>query len=66
MHILITANSSWNIANYRTALIEAFREDGHAVTVVAPDDGYRTHVEQLGCQFIPVVMDNKEIGRAHV
>lgn len=35
--ILLVANSSWNINNFRMGLVRALVRDGHAVTTVTPD-----------------------------
>ena len=40
--IVITANSSWNIVNFRAGLISALIQAGYPVVVIAPDEG-RNH-----------------------
>lgn len=59
MKILISANTSWYVYNFRRALISAFIDDGHEVIVAAPPDDYTDRIITLGCQFIPIKMDNK-------
>jgi len=59
MHILVTANAAWNIWNFRKPLIEAFLDDGHRVTVLAPLDDSVTDLEQLGCKVISLEMSAK-------
>lgn len=58
MKIGIVVNSSWNIYNFRIGLIKAFLQD-HEVIAIAPDDGYRQELEEIGCRFEPVPMECK-------
>ena len=58
MKIGIVVNSSWNIYNFRVGLIKAFLQD-HEVIAIAPDDGYRESLEEMGCKFEPVPMECK-------
>ena len=37
--IVVSANSLWNIANFRTGLLDAIEAEGHSVAIAAPDDG---------------------------
>jgi len=59
MHIMITVNAAWNILNFRRPLIEAFMEDGHRVTILAPCDEAVPALERLGCQVRPLEMSVK-------
>lgn len=59
MKILIFANTSWYVYNFRRALISAFLDDGHEILVVAPPDEYTEWLVTLGCRFIPITMDNR-------
>lgn len=59
MHILMTANSSWNILNFRRPIVTALRDEGYAVTIVAPPDDSVPLLEQLGCKFLPLEMSVK-------
>ena len=58
MHILISANSSWYVLNFRGRLIRSLIDAGHRITVLAPQDGYTDRLRSLGCAFEPLVMDN--------
>lgn len=58
MKIGIVVNSSWNIYNFRVGLIKAFLQN-HEVIAIAPDDGYRKPLEEMGCKFEPVPMECK-------
>lgn len=59
--ILISANTSWYVYNFRRTMISAFIADGHEVIVAAPHDDYTDRIIALGCRFIPIKMDNKGI-----
>lgn len=57
MKIAIVLNSSWNVYNFRLGLINAFRNNGHQVIVVAPEDTYSKKLISLGCEFRDVKME---------
>lgn len=57
MRIGIVINSSWNIYNFRKALIESFIRSHHEVVAISPDDGYADKIQQLGCEFVGVDME---------
>ena len=59
MHILMTANSTWNIWNFRRPLVEALAGNGHRVTVLAPPDDAAFELEHLGCRIRPLEMSVK-------
>ncbi|UZR95850.1 glycosyltransferase family 4 protein [Chondrinema litorale] len=59
MIIGITINRSWNIYNFRKGLIQSLLKDGHEVVAIAPEDGYGKKLEDLGCKFYSLDMDNK-------
>lgn len=54
--IALTANSSWNIVNFRSGLIRGLRAAGHEVLVIAPDDGHGAEIAALGARFVPIAM----------
>ena len=56
--ILLGSNSLWSIYNFREGLISSFIRDGAEVLVVAPEDAYRTDLQELGCQVIPIPIQN--------
>ena len=58
-HIFVTVNRAWNIWNFRRSVIKALLDDGHRVTVLAPPDETVPKLEQMGCAFIALAMDNK-------
>ena len=56
--IVLAANSSWNIVNFRSGLVRALREQGYEPVVIAPlDPAAEARMEQLGVERIPVELD---------
>ena len=59
MRIAIVVNTSWNIFNFRKGLIKAFLERGDEVIAIAPFDKYSTELENIGCSYYPIKIENK-------
>jgi glycosyltransferase involved in cell wall biosynthesis len=57
-HIILVANTTWNIYNFRLNIIRKFLDEGHSITVVAPVDEYIEYKERF-----PKV---KHIGLRHI
>lgn len=57
--VVIALNTAWNLVNFRSGLICALLDSGYEVVTVAPPDEYVSCLEQLGCRFVPLPMDNK-------
>lgn len=56
--IVISANSCWNIVNFRGGLIRALAAKGHRIVVAAPEDGHQSRVAELGAAFVPVPINS--------
>ncbi len=56
MTVAVVINTAWNIYNFRRGIITSFIEQGHRVLAIAPKDEYVAHLEQLGCEFVPLPM----------
>lgn len=56
--IVLSANSCWNILNFRASLIRALIDSGHRVVVVAPQDSYSVAISNLGAAFVPMAMNS--------
>jgi glycosyltransferase involved in cell wall biosynthesis len=56
--IVVAANSSWNLLNFRGGLIEGLTDAGFSVVALAPDDGSSAGLTALGAQFVPIRIDN--------
>jgi glycosyltransferase involved in cell wall biosynthesis len=56
--ILVSANSCWNIVNFRGGLIQSLRDRGFRIVVAAPEDDHASRLEELGVAFAPVPMNS--------
>ena len=60
MRVAVVINTSWNIWNFRRGLVRALQAAGHEVLAIAPPDDYSGRLEtELGCRYVPVLMENK-------
>ena len=59
--VLISANSAWNIINFRKGIILEFINNGFEIVVVSPTDNCVSKLYDLGCQHININIDNKGI-----
>lgn len=57
MHILLTGNTVFKLANFREGLIRRLIIEGHRVSILAPADEYVEKIVRLGCDFVPMQMD---------
>ena len=59
--IVISANASWNLINFRRALISGLVSDGHRVVILAPEDEHSRHFAELGAEFVPIGIDSQGV-----
>ncbi len=59
LKILIVANTSWYLYNFRLGLINALLERQYGVSVLAPKDGFSDKLIRAGCEYIHLEMDSK-------
>ncbi|WP_192459539.1 glycosyltransferase family 4 protein [Musicola keenii] len=59
--VIITANTSWYVYNFRKNTILHFLELGCKVLVVSPYDPYADKLIAIGCEFIHIKIDSKGI-----
>jgi glycosyltransferase involved in cell wall biosynthesis len=60
VRVAVVINTSWNIWNFRRGLVRALQAAGHEVLAIAPPDAYSARLEsELGCRYVPVLMENK-------
>lgn len=57
--ILISINTSWNVYNFRSGLVQALVAAGYEVVVAAPQDSHSARLADLGCRYLPLPMDNQ-------
>ena len=56
--LLLSANSSWNIAHFRSGLIRGLIDQGYRIVVAAPDDGHGAAIAGLGAEYLPLPIDS--------
>jgi len=61
MQIVISANTSWYIYNFRLSLIKKIISNGQQVVVIAKNDNYTEKLIDNGVQFFPIEIDNDGI-----
>ncbi len=60
MRVALVINTSWNIWNFRRGLVKALQAAGHEVLAIAPPDAYSDRLaSELGCRYVPILMENK-------
>ena len=59
--IILTANTSWYLFNFRASTIQEFIRLNYEVICIAPEDDYTQQLKNLGCLYAPLYMDNKGI-----
>ncbi|EFI34230.1 glycosyl transferase group 1 [Desulfonatronospira thiodismutans ASO3-1] len=59
--IVISANTSWYIFNFRLRMIRELINQGFEVAVVAPEDEYLSRLVQEGCRILPINLLSKSI-----
>jgi glycosyltransferase involved in cell wall biosynthesis len=58
--VTLSANTSWYLFNFRRSTIVRLLADGYRVVCLSPQDSYSARLEtELGCQWLPLEMDNK-------
>lgn len=57
--ILITANTSWFILNFKSGLIKELQRFGYQVIAVAPRDEYSQILENMGCAYYDIEINNQ-------
>jgi glycosyltransferase involved in cell wall biosynthesis len=58
MNVLIAANTTWYILNFRSRFISTLIEQGYRVTVLAPKDDYVSRIVALGVQHKHLQLNN--------
>ncbi|HEX4738074.1 MAG TPA: glycosyltransferase family 4 protein [Allosphingosinicella sp.] len=59
--VVISINASWNILNFRLAIVRSLQEAGWRVVALAPEDKTSEKLVALGVGYEPIVMDKKGI-----
>jgi glycosyltransferase involved in cell wall biosynthesis len=59
--IAIFINTSWNIYNFRSGLLNALQKKGYHIVAVAPRDSYVEKLEAMGIEYQEIKLNNKGI-----
>ena len=54
----IVSNTSWSIYNFRKGLLTKLQLLGTQIIIIAPEDDYSKHFEEMGLIYIPIQLDN--------
>ncbi len=57
--IAIVINTSWNIYNFRLGLLDALRDEGYRLLLIAPRDDYSQKLMDLGFEYHEIKINNK-------
>lgn len=57
LKVLISANSAWNLYNFRGTIISELNRAGYEVVAVALPDQYVERLEGIGCRFVGLKID---------
>jgi len=57
--VVVTANSSWNLANFRAPIIRSLVSEGFRVVALAPADSATPALEAMGARFEPIAIDSR-------
>lgn len=57
--IVLSINSSWNIVNFRSALVRCLLREGYRVVAIAPPDSFTPMLQELGVETIDISIDSK-------
>ncbi|GJB03941.1 glycosyltransferase family 4 protein [Aeromonas caviae] len=59
--IVLVANTSWSVFNFRYGLLNHLLRLGYDLTVIAPHDEFSDKMQEMGCRIIDLPMDAKGI-----
>ncbi len=59
--VLLVANTSWYIHNFRFPLLRSLRDEGYDVAVVAPHDAYTAQLQVEGFKVHPWLVERRSI-----
>ncbi len=59
--VAIVVNTSWNIYNFRLALIRRLKREGYKVILIAPRDDYSKQLEDEGFIYYNIKIDNRGV-----
>ncbi len=64
-HVVISANTSWYLYNFRRGTISNLISSGNSVTAVSPADEYTDSLLRLGCSHLNIYIDRSGLNPIH-
>jgi len=61
MNIVFSANSGWNIYNFRLNLVKKLLEEKHNIIIVSPFDSCVEKLIELGCKYVSLEFNSKSL-----
>jgi glycosyltransferase involved in cell wall biosynthesis len=61
MRIILFANTSWYLYNFRLALARALRERGDEVILLSPEDAYASRIKQEGFRWVSFPVNRRGV-----
>ena len=62
--VVITANTSWYLFNFRKGTIVGLLANGYRVVCMAPEDSYSARLESMGAEFVALPLEGKSTNLA--
>ena len=59
MNIVFSANSGWNIYNFRFGLVQELITQDYKVILICPEDKYVKQLVSIGCEHYSISIDRK-------
>lgn len=59
MNIVLVANTSWNIYNFRAGLVHFLLEQGYQICILAPKDDYTEKIKSWNINYFEITLENK-------
>lgn len=59
LKIILVANTSWNIYNFRAGLVNFLLSQGYKVYILAPKDAYTEKIQTWNIEYREIVLENK-------
>jgi glycosyltransferase involved in cell wall biosynthesis len=63
--VMIALNSTWNLINFRSGLMQRLINEGYELIAVSPEDDYVDALKTLGCEYLPIRLKSKSKNIAH-
>ena len=57
--IILVSNASWTMVKFRFSLMKTLLKENYQVYIVSPYDEYSSEIEEIGCKYIDIKIDNK-------